>query len=352
MEPSLTARAAGFAGRVKQWTLKHKFWSLVIVIILCYGGYRVYAAATAPSTAPSYITTSVASGTVVAAMTETGQVSASQQLSLSPKASAEVLAVYATPGEHVYAGQVIAQLDASDALQSLANAKLSLQNEQIQYQQATATSTLALNLTGAQNGVTSAQLALQKAHDGAYSSIAGVYTDLSAIITDLNGILHDSDVLSRTSEQNLAAYTDLVSGNDNQIPVFGNSAETSYQAALAAYNSAVIAYKAAGLSSSDQDLQTLATNTYTAAQTVAEAVKDAHDFYDRVTTDENINNFKTDTTLAGLLTRTNTDETTVSNDLSTTLSVQTNIVSAEQSLAEAENTLTETQGGSNTLTLQ
>jgi HlyD family secretion protein len=350
--PPSRGRLAGFPLRIKQWALKHTFWSLVIAAALLWGGYTVYARATAPSTAPRYVTATVATGTVVATVTETGQVSASQELSLAPKASGEVLAVYVTPGEHVYAGQAIAQLDGSDAQTALANAELSLKNEQLQYQQSTASSTLSLNLLKAQNDVASAQILLQKAHDGAYSSIAGIYTDLSAVVSDLDSALHDTDVTSRPSQKNVDAYTDLVSGNDDQIGVFRSSAETSYQSALDAYNAAVATYKAAGLSSSDDDLTALASNTYAAARVVAEAVKDAHDFYDRVTTDEDVNNFKDDPTLAGLLSRTDADGTTVGNDLADALSAKSGIVSAEESLAEAENALQETEGGSNALAVQ
>ncbi|HVW82936.1 MAG TPA: efflux RND transporter periplasmic adaptor subunit [Candidatus Paceibacterota bacterium] len=354
MEPlsSQSVRAQRLAGRVKAWAFAHKFWSLIILAALLYGGYTAYASATAPSTAPRYVTATVATGTVVATINETGQVSPAQELTLSPKASGEVLAVYVTPGEHVYAGQVIAQLDASDAQRSLANAQLSLENEQLQYQQTTATSTLSLNLLEAQNGVTSAQIALQKAHDGAYSSIAGVYTDLAATVSDLDGALHDSDVVSRGSEQNLDAYADLVSLDDNQIGIFKNSAETSYQAAYAAYNAAVAAYKAAGLSATDDQLSTLASDTYTATQAVAEAVKDSHDFFDRVTTDENVNNFKNDSVLAGLLSRSNADGTTVGNDLSAALSARSDLVSAGQALAQAQDALAKAEGGANTLTVQ
>jgi HlyD family secretion protein len=351
LSPAPAARPGRLA-RAKKWALRHRLWSALIIALLLYGGYYAYAQATAPSTAPSYVTTTVASGTVVATITETGQVSASQQLALSPKASGEVLGVYVRPGQHVSAGQVVARLDAGDAETALENAQLSLKNEEIQYQQSTATSTLALSLLQAQNGVTNAQIALQKAHDGAYASIASVYTDLAAIVSDLDGALHDTDVSGRASEQNLDAYADLVALDDNQIGIFKNSAETSYQAAVAAYNASVGAYKAANLSSSDDDLVALASDTYASVQTAAEAVKDAHDFFDRVTTDENVNNFKSDSILAGLLSRTDADQSTVASDLASALSAKSDLVSAEESLAEAEDALAKAEGGANTLTVQ
>ena len=330
----------------------HKVIATLVVIAVVYGCYYSYGRLTAPSTATRYITTTVATGTVVATLSETGQVSASQQITLSPKASGEVTGVYVKPGDTVYAGQLIAQLDATDALQSLQSAKLALKNAELSYQQTTATSTLALNLIVAQNNVTNAQIALQKAHDDVYASIASIYTDLGTIVSGLDSALHDSTVAGRSSQKNIDAYTNLVAPYDNIIPVYQNSAQTSYTAAYNAYNAGAVAYKATSSTISNDDLVALAQSTYTTAQIVSEAVRDSHDFFDRVNNDYVLYNLGTASSLANLLSSTNTYATTVSSDLGNALSNQSSIVSAEQSLAQAQNTLQSTEGGSNALTVQ
>jgi HlyD family secretion protein len=337
---------------VRAYFVAHKIIAAIVILAILYGGYYTYGILTAPSTATRYVTATIATGTVVATMTETGQVSASQQISLSPKASGEVVGVYVKPGEQVQAGQLIAQLDATDAEQSLRNAELSLQNAELSYQQTTATSTLALNLIEAQNGVTNSQVVVEKAHDDTYSSLAGIYSDLSTIVTGIDGILYDSNVSTRSSQQNVNAFTDLVSSHDDGISVYENSAETSYTAALAAYDSGLAAYKATSSTASDADLIALAQTTYTTAQTVAEAVKDSHDFFDRVNSDYSLYNLGTSSTLTSLLASTNTYTSTVSTDLGNALTDQTDVVSAEQSLAQAQNALQETEEGSNALTVQ
>src|ERR1035437_2579792 len=99
--------------RIWTWARLHTVWSTVIAVAVIAGGWYGYGILTAPSTAPVYYTTTVATGTVVATLTETGQVSASQQISLSPKASGTVIGVYVKPGDTVYAGQTVAQIDAT-----------------------------------------------------------------------------------------------------------------------------------------------------------------------------------------------------------------------------------------------
>ncbi len=330
----------------------HKVTAAIIAVVVLYGGSSVYGKFLAPPAATRYVTTTVATGTVVASLTETGQVAAVHQILLSPQASGQVIGVYVRPGDHVYAGQVVAQLDATAAEQSLQSAELALQNAELSYQQTTASSTLALNLVVAQGNVTNAQVALQKAHDTSYTSIASIYGDLSTVISGLDSVLHDSNVAGRANQQNLDAYTDLVSSHDDIIAVYKNSAQTSYTAAYAAYTSAQAAYNATSRSLSNNDLVALAQSTYTAAQAVAEAVRSSHDFFDRVNTDYTLYNLGTSPVLAGLLASTNTYTTTVSNDLSNALTAQSTIVSAEQSLAQAQNTLQATEGGSNALTVQ
>ncbi len=348
-----TPKRAGSAWRsFRSYAKRHKVISTIVILVVVYGGYRAYAATTAPSTAPRYVTSTVATGTVVASLTETGQVSASQTLTLSPKASGEVVGVYVTPGQSVYAGQVVAQLDATDAEQSLRSAELSLQNAELSYKQTTATSTLALNLTVAQNNVTTAQIALQKAHDDAYASIASVYSDLNTVVTGLDSALHDSNVAGRANQENIDAYADLVSAHDDSIGIYKNSAETSYTAAYDAYQSGSTTYKATNSAISNDDLLALAKSTYATVETVADAVRDSHDFFDRVSSDYSLYNLGTSATLSGLLTSTNTYTTTVTTDLANVLSDQSSLVSAEQALAQAQNALELAEGGSNALTVQ
>lgn len=353
MNPASVSSAFARSSRaVRAFALAHKVWTALIAIVVLYGGYQAYGKLTAAPAVTRYVTSTVASGTVVATMTETGQVSASHTLSLSPKAAGEVVAVYVVPGQKVSAGQVIARLDATDALQSLANAELSLKNEQISYAQATATSTLALSLLQAQNGLANAETSLQKTHDASYASLAGIYSDLSGIMADLDSVLHDSNVPGRTFQQNLQAFSDTVSANDTSIGIYSSAAETSYTSAVAAYNSALTVYKATPYSATDDQIKALADTTYTATQSVAEAVKDAHDFFDRVNADYTLYDLKSTSVLTSLLSTLNADTSTVTNALSTAPTAKSNLISAEQSLAEAEDALQKAQGGANTLTVQ
>jgi len=353
MTTEILKTADAFWRSVRVYAVAHKIIAAIAAIIILYGIYYVYGIFTAPSTATRYVTATVATSTVVATLTETGQVSASQQISLSPKASGEVIGVYVKSGDKVYAGQVVARIDATSAAQSLQNAQLALQNALISYQQAIATSTLALNLIVAKNGVTNAQIALQKTHNDAYASVASIYSNLGTIVSGLDSALHSySAIAGRTTQQNIDAYADLVSQHDNIISIYKNSAQTSYVAAYDAYSNGLVAYKATSSTISNDALIALAQSTYANVQIVSEAVRNVHDFFDRINTDFSLYSLGTSSALAGLLSSTNAYTATVSGDLGNALSDQSSIVSAEQSLAQAQNALQTAEGGSNTLTVQ
>ncbi len=337
---------------VRDFARAHRFWSVIIAIVALYGGYEAYATLTATPLQTRYVTATVATGTVVAAMTETGQVSASQQLDLTPQVSGEVTAVYVTPGERVRAGQAIAQLDATSALEALRTAELSLKNAELSYEQNTASSTLALNLLTAQNGVTNAQTSLQKTHDASYGTLSNVYSDLSTVQNDLYQALYSQNVQGRATQDNVDALADTVAQYDDSIGVYKNAAETAYAAAVTAYNTALVTYKTTALTADNSTLLSLADTTYSAAQAMAEAVQNVHSFFDRINNDYTTYNLKPNATLTSLLSTTAADGTTMNSDLSAALTAKSNIVTAEQDLAQAQNTLQQTTGGANALTVQ
>ncbi len=330
----------------KVWSLAlaHKTIAVIVAGAALYGGYAAYGMLTSTAGETSYVTTNVATGTVIATLSESGQISATSEVSIAAKASGTVLALFVQPGTHVAAGTAIAKIDPTDAEQAYRDAELSLETAQLTYDQNTASAT-AIELLQAKNAVANAQIALDKTRDTSYASIASVYTDLASVIRSLDSVLHDSDVQGRSNQQNIDALADLVSNNDNNIALYKNSAATSYTDAVAAYNDAVAAYKATPRSSSNDELAALAQKTYVASQAIADAVKDTHDFLDRVNTDYTLYNIQTSSVLTSLISSINSDTTTITSDLSSALAVRSNIISAEQTLAVAQDDLQTAQEG-------
>ena len=329
----------------------HKIIATIVALVVLWGGYHLYGSLTSTAGQTSYVVSTVATGTVIATLSESGQIAATSEVSVSAKAAGTVLAIYITPGTHVAAGTAIAKIDPTDALKALRDAELSLETAQLTYDENTAAST-ALELLQAKNAVTNAEVSLSKTRDSSYASVGSIYTDLGSIISGLDSVLHDSSMATRPNQENLDAFSDTVSSHDTIITSYRNAAATSYTAAVIAYNDALAVYKATSRSATNDELIALAQSTYTAAQAVADAVKDAHDFYDRVSNDFTVYNYGSSATLASLLSSTNTYTTTITSDLSSALSIKSNIISAEQSLAVAQDALQTAQEGPDELALK
>jgi len=328
----------------KKYIIAHKFISSVIFFAVLGCGWWAYSIFATSENATRYVTATVATSTVISTLSESGTISATSNITVASEASGVVLAIYIQPGTHVAAGTAIAQIDATDAQKLVHDAELSLETAELTYEDSTAPSS-SLELLKAKNAVTNAQVALEKAHDNAYSDIANIYTDLSDIILGLDSVLYDSDVSGRSNQTNVDAFGDMVSSKDSSISIFKNSAETSYDEALAAYNESVAKYKATARTASNDELITLAQTTYKATQAVADAVKDSHDFFDRVNTDYSFYSLGTSATLTSLLSSVSGYTTTVNSDLSSALSIRTSIISSEQSLAVAEDDLKTAEEG-------
>src|ERR1035438_10553629 len=108
----------------------HKVISTIVAIALLYGAYYAYGVLSAAPAVTRYVTTTVANGTVVASMTETGQVSASSNITVQSQSSGEVLSIPVTAGEHVAAGQALVSIDPTTAQQNVTSAKEALQAAQ------------------------------------------------------------------------------------------------------------------------------------------------------------------------------------------------------------------------------
>ncbi len=83
---------------------------IVLVIILVVLGYLLFSRFTSSSNKTQYQTAQVSKGTLVVALTETGSVAVSNKVSIVTQASGIVTNVYVKSGEHVNAGDKIADV--------------------------------------------------------------------------------------------------------------------------------------------------------------------------------------------------------------------------------------------------
>ncbi len=257
-------------GRLKILWKKHKKLIIFLILVLAGGGYYFYTTRSLATPAPRYVLGKVGAGDLIVAVSGTGQMSTSNEVSITPKVSAAVVKVVAKQGQTVKAGDPLVQLDNKDlaiALRQAANSVSSAQAslnlkligpspESLKVSQNSVDSAKSAldqsqaNLVNVQANTTaslaSAKLAMQVAQDQYNSSngtqgqaVVSAYNNakatLSSSMIDLRSGLAFADNILGIDNQSLIASGDrylLGALNSSDI----NNARAAYQTARNSFN--------------------------------------------------------------------------------------------------------------------
>ena len=169
---------------------------LVVVIGVIYWGVKKTDSASAQT---RYVTATVQNGTIVTSVSGTGQVSAETDVSVQPQASGTIIAVPVTDGQSVNAGDLIAEIDPTNAEQSVQNAKASLESSQLSLQKLEEPPT-ALELTQDQDAITEGQQSIQqdqenlsKDYQNAFTAVSNAFLDLPNIVSGVDNTLYKTN---------------------------------------------------------------------------------------------------------------------------------------------------------------
>jgi len=198
MNPSsylVSARAyAAYADRAKKYIVAHKIRSTIIAIIVVVALYWIWGATHTASAQTRYVLTTVKTGTIVSTVSESGQVSPSNEVTINPQATGQVTEVLVKDGQQVAKGQALAYLNATDEYNAVTSAKANLQSAELNLQKLQEPAT-ALQLTQDQDTVSKAQASLQtdqtnlnNDYSTAYSDIVATFLDLPTIQTQLQDV--------------------------------------------------------------------------------------------------------------------------------------------------------------------
>ena len=340
-------RAAHWYRAVKKYAAAHKFISAAIVLVLAGGGWWVYSQTTAASAETRYVLGSVTKGTVIASVSASGQVSASNQLDIKPKASGDVVYVGVKPGQKVAAGTLIAQLDTTDAQKTVRDAQSNLESAQIALEKLQKPAS-ALTLTQAQNALTNAQDALVKLYSDSNTDVINAFLDLPDIITSVEDILVGDDACGN-SQWNIDCYTSAISQYDSRALSYRDTATNDYQAAKKAYDVAFVDYQALGDSPDNASVEKALSESYSAVQLAAKAVKSANAFIQLYVDIEKGHDHAPASAATTALTNLNTYTGKLNSHLSTLLSDTNSLKQDKQAIVEKQQSLDQTTAGADSL---
>lgn len=342
---------------------RHKIISLIVLAALIGGGYYGYNKLTGGKVQTSYVTSAVLKGTLITSVSSSGQISASNQVDIKAKASGNIIKVNVIDGQAVKSGQIIVQLDATDAYKTIRDANTSLASAKLAMEKLKQPSDQ-LSLTQAENALFQAKQSKQnaeddlaKAYDDGFNTIANAFLDLPNIITGLHDILFNYTF--GTTQQNIDFYADNVKDNDPAILNYKNDALDSYNQARVDYDRNFITYKAADRLSDKATIENLLDQTYNTAKNMADAVKSINNFIqfyeDNLSKRSILPPAAAATQLSSLNTYTGKTNTQLSNLLAIRQTIQTDketILSSGRAITEKTQSLEKLKAGTDPLDIK
>jgi len=349
--------------QLKDRLLKHKFLAVIVLLALAGGGWYWYQSSNKSQAATSYVLGSAEKDTVIASVSGSGQVSATNQVEVKSSVAGDIIFVGAKTGQSVKAGALLAQVNAKEALKSVRDAEASLASAKISLQKLQQPVD-SLSLTQSENALVNAQKTkakaeddLAKAYEDAFADVSNAFLDLPTVITGISDILYKNSYSS--NQNNLDYYSDRVKDYNSSVSVYKDKADADYQAVRLAYDKNFLSYKAASRYDSKEAIEALLKETYQTAILAADSVKSVDNFLSFVKDELNQHNNNLPSYLAThqssvstYTSKTNSNLATLLGDITTIKNDKDTITSSDLTIKEKEESLADLKSGTDPLDIE
>ena len=291
--------------------LKRKVLSFFVIVLFFGSGWYGYRALKGTPTEIRYVTATAQKGTIINAVSGSGQIAVLNQVDIKTKGSATLMTLPIVNGQAVKAGDLLAQLDTREAYKAVRDADANLQSATLALQKATQPAT-ASELLQAENALTSARNTVEKlrltqlteyqkkqeaivqaedtiakTYEDSYNSISNAYLNIPTIITDLynflysKGIVASDPTLGSASQWNISVLLDNTGLADKErIAGFQRTAEADYATARKKYDASFENYKNSNRYSDRNTIDALLAETLETTKAVAQATKSESNYFD------------------------------------------------------------------------
>ncbi len=318
-------KAIGFA-------LKHKVVAGIAAVAVLGAGYYSYKSFFGTTSAARYVSVQAQKGTIVISVSGSGQVSASTQFELKPKASGNVVYIRAKEGQRMAAGALIAQLDSTDAQKAVRDAESNLESAKLGLEQ--------LKLSSAN---------LDKLYDDAFAYVSNAFLNAPTTITFAKEVI-SGDTLNPKAQLNSDFYKNFVSQyydvEQKKISLLVDSALSDYLEARKNYDDTFLLYKNTSRYVDKSTIDKLLSQSIETEKSLAQALKSEQNVLDFLSDYSSTYSQKLPTQIstyqASLKTYIGQTNSDLSNLISINNSIQNaplNIKSQELSVTQRENAL-------------
>lgn len=350
---------------IRSWVKGSPKTATLIAVVVVLGSYWAYAKFSGAATETRYILGSVERGTLVTSISGTGQVSASTQLELKPKASGDIVYLGVTSGQEVKSGTLIAQIDAREAQKSVRDAEVNLESAKLSLQKLQQPAdTLSLvqsenSLARAEESKAEAEQALQSAYENAFTAVSNAFLDLPNVMTGIQTLLFTPTSQLSQNEQPIDYYASSIEQYDSRAKLFHDDVASKYLTARMLYDKNFNSYKATGRTSSPETIEGMVNETYITTKAISDLLKSANNqilLYKDVLSNRSLGTKPTaDTHLNQINTFTGEINAHLSSVLSSRTSIdneKTTIVNTRRTISESTESLKKLKAGTDPLDLQ
>jgi len=320
------------------YALKNKMFSAIILVVITLAIYGIFKTSGSGTTPTQYVFSKVQKQNVVILVTGSGQVSALDQVDVSPEVSGTINYVGVKAGDNVTKWQTIARLDSTDALRAVDNADINLTNAEIAYNKA---KKLYENQLGKSDTTISD---LVQALDDGYGAVTNAFIDLPKIFMDVSDIYYDPTNSPYFSDINISSL-----GGDVGIK-YKYDAGITFDSAKRDYVAVFEKYKNTSANSSQKEIVDLILKTRDLTKKLSLSLTGTYNTIDylsgrmvgntptEVATDKSLlSSYITKTT--GHISKLSTALATIEDAENSTATAEINLKTAQLSLNQAQDSL-------------
>lgn len=324
---------------IKKYALAHKIISSLVLVVVLGVGWYAYGAATSTSGQTRYVLGTASTSTIIATVSASGQVSATNQVNITPKVSGTITRVWVKAGQTVGLGQALVSIDSTDAAQAVTNAQIALKAEELTLSQDTSQAPIDYQKT--QDAVTQAQLDLSNSYDAVYSALSSAFSTLPDVMSSAHDLLY-ANTFSALYD-NIGAYQNFFINADSTmqsiVTISANRADQDYKSALTSYNNTYAEYKKLTRSSSTADIEKVLSDTNATVKLISQAISSDVNLIDTTANLLTQRNLPVSATVAGQQGAAHTQLASANSVLSQISSQATSLQSAKTALTTAQQNL-------------
>jgi len=320
----------------KKLIVDHKKLSIFLLILVIGGGYYAYKSLTGATVQTRYVLAKVEKKTLITSVSGSGQVSALNQVDIKPKISGDITWVGVKNGQEVRAGQALFAFDDTTAKKNVSNAELDLEGAKLQFQKDTAQAPI--DYQRKLETLTTQKSDLENEYGSAFNVVSDAFLNLSSAVTGVQNVLYGMNLSKNGSQWNVSIYRDIFNTERDRDTVkqFADIAERDYKSARDKYDAVFLKFKSVTRDSDPAVIESMLSDTYDAAASVAQALKSEKNLVDTVIDIAQTNK----QTIDSYITVTQSNLTGYLNTANSKVSA---LLAEERSLGNAKQTVIDTQ---------